>query len=86
MPATRAFHRLLALPGAWISDVSFSLEGVIVSVRLGRRRRICSGCGQLGREVPGRRIKRRRHLDLGSRRLFIECELRRLWCPDCGAL
>jgi transposase len=30
-------------------------------------------------------VKRWRHLDLGASRCFIECELRRLWCPDCGA-
>jgi transposase len=29
-------------------------------------------------------VKRWRHLDLGSCRCFIECELRRLRCPGCG--
>lgn len=36
-------------------------------------------------QIHGRRVKRWRHLDLGSCRCVIECELRRLWCPDCGA-
>jgi len=85
MRATTAFNRLLRLPGAWVSDVSFGPEGVIVTVRLRRRRRVCSGCGQLGGTIHGRRVKRWRHLDLGATRLFIECELRRLWCRDCGA-
>jgi len=85
MRATTAFNRLLRLPGAWVTDVSFAREGVIVTVRLRRRRRVCSGCGQLGGQVHGRRVKRWRHLDLGSSRLLIECELRRLWCRDCGA-
>jgi transposase len=31
------------------------------------------------------RVKRWRHLDLGSQRCFIECDLRRVWCLDCGA-
>jgi len=84
---TTAFNRLLRLPGASVIDVSFGVEGVIVTVRLRRRRRVCSRCGQTGRRVHAhdRRHKRWRHLDLGSSRCFIECELRRVWCPDCGA-
>ena len=67
-------------------DVGFSAEGVIVSVRLRRRRRVCSRCGQTGRlAIHGRRVKRWRHLDLGAQRCVIECELRRLWCRSCGA-
>jgi hypothetical protein len=46
---TTAFKRLLRLPGASVIDVSFTGEGVVVSVRLRRRRRVCSGCGQTGR-------------------------------------
>jgi transposase len=81
-----AFKRLLRLPGASIRDVSFTAEGVVVTVRLKRRRRVCAECGQTGRQlqVHDRRIKRWRHLDLGSSRLIIECELRRLRCRDCG--
>jgi transposase len=84
---TTVFNRLLRLPGAVVIDVSFAGEGVIVMVRLRRRRRVCSRCGQTGRHlhVHARRLKRWRHLDLGSTRCFIECELRRVWCPDCGA-
>jgi transposase len=86
MRVTTAFNRLLRLPGASVIDVSFSAEGVIVSVRLRRRRRVCSRCGQTGRlAIHGRRVKRWRHLDLGASRCIIECELRRLWCRSCGA-
>jgi Helix-turn-helix domain of transposase family ISL3/Transposase/zinc-finger of transposase IS204/IS1001/IS1096/IS1165 len=82
---TTAFNRMLRLPGASVIDVSFGAEAVIVTVRLRRRRRVCSGCGQLGGQIHGRRLKRWRHLDLGANRCLIECELRRLWCRDCGA-
>ena len=86
MRVTTAFNRLLRLPGASVLDVSFTAEGVIVSVRLRRRRRVCSRCGQTGRlAIHGRRVKRWRHLDLGANRCIIECELRRLWCRSCGA-
>ena len=86
MRVSTAFNRLLRLPGASVIDVSFTAEGVIVSVRLRRRRRVCSRCGQTGRlAIHGRRVKRWRHLDLGPNRCIIECELRRLWCGSCGA-
>jgi transposase len=82
---TTAFNRMLHLPGASVIGVSFGREGVIVTVRLRRRRRICSGCGQVGRlAIHDRRVKRWRHLNLGASRCIIECELRRLWCWDCG--
>jgi transposase len=86
MRVQTAFKRMLRLPGASIVDVCFAAEGVIVTVRLCRRRRVCSRCGQTGRqlEIHDRRIKRWRHLDLGPSRCVIECELRRLRCPDCG--
>jgi transposase len=80
-----AFKRLLGLPGASVIDVSFTAEGVVVTVRLLRRRRVCSACGQTGRlEIHDRRVKRWRHLDLGASRCWIECELRLLRCRDCG--
>jgi transposase len=83
---TTAFKRLLRLPGASVIDVSFGDEGVIVTVRLRRRRRVCSRCGQTGRqlEIHDHRVKRWRHLDVGANRCIIECGLRRLRCPDCG--
>ncbi len=86
MRITTALNRLLRLRGASVIDVSITPEAIIVTVRLRRRRRICSGCGQTSRhlQVHGRRVKRWRHLDLGASRCIIECQLRRLRCPACG--
>jgi transposase len=83
---TTALNRLLRLRGASVTDVSITMEAIIVTVRLRRRRRICAGCGQTGRhlQIHGRRVKRWRHLDLGSTRCVIGWELRRLRCPACG--
>ena len=88
MRVTTAFNNLLALPGASVSDVAFSPEAVVVTVRLRRRRRVCAGCGQTGRwlQIHDRRVKRWRHLDLGASRCIIESELRRLRCPDCQSV
>lgn len=67
MRVSTALNRLLGLPGASVIDVSFGSEGVIVTVRLRRARRICSRCGQTGAhlQIHDRRMKRWRHLDLG---------------------
>ncbi len=85
MRVATAFKRLLRLPGASVVDVAFGAEGIVVTVRLRRHRRVCALCGQTGAqlEIHDRRIKRWRHLDLGANRCVIECELRRLRCPDC---
>src|SRR3954451_8079367 len=82
---TTAFKRLLRLPGASVIDVAFAGDGVVVAVRLRRRRRVCSACGQAGPlEIHDRRVKRWRPLDLAGSRCWIECELRLLRCCDCG--
>jgi len=79
-----AFNRMLCLPGASVVDVAFGGDGVVVTVRLRRRRRVWQGCGAEGLEIKDRRVDRWRHLDLGVSRCVIECELRRLRCPGCG--
>ncbi|MGH3469342.1 MAG: transposase family protein, partial [Thermocrispum sp.] len=84
MRVTTALNRLLALPGAGVTDVRLSAEGVIVTVRLRRRRLACSACGQVYRGMHDRAFRRWRHLDLAGRRCFIEYELRRVACRDCG--
>ena len=73
MRVTTAFNRLLRLPGALVIDVSFVSEGVIVTVGLRRRRRVCSRCGQTGPglQIHDRRLKRWRHLDLGRTRCVV---------------
>jgi transposase/DNA-binding CsgD family transcriptional regulator len=81
---TTAFNRMLELPGASVTGVSFERRGVVVRVRLRRRRRVCGRCGQLVRATHETNTRRWRHLDLGGSRCFIECELRRVRCPDCG--
>lgn len=84
MRVTTAFNRLLALPGARVRDVLFGADGVTVGVALTRRRAACSACGQICRHVHDRSWRRWRHLDLAGQRCFVEYELRRVRCPDCG--
>lgn len=84
MRVSTAFNRMLCLPGASVVDVAFGGDGVVVTVRLRRRRRVWQGCGAEGLEIKDRRVDRWRHLDLGVSRCVIECELRRLRYPGCG--
>jgi transposase len=81
---TTAFNRLLRLPGASVTDVSFSPQGVLVELRLTRRRAACSGCGQVFAGMRDRAERRWRHLDLGGQRCYLLYRLRRVRCPDCG--
>ena len=83
MRVTTAFNRLLRLPGATVTAVSFTAEGVVVAVRLRRRRPACSACGQLA-PIHDRSTRRWRHLDLGAQRCLLEAEICRVRCPDCG--
>jgi transposase len=82
--ATTAFNRLLALTGARVIDVIFDVEGIVVRVALTRRRLVCSRCGQVYRATYDSSFRRWRHLDVAGRRCFIEYELRRVECRDCG--
>jgi transposase len=77
-------NRVLGLPGISVSDVRVTAEGVIVTVRLRRRRMACSLCGQLYSGMHDRGLRRWRHLDLAGHRCFVQYELRRVDCRDCG--
>ena len=81
---TTAYNRMLGLPGAWVRDVAFGAEGMIVTVALSRRRPVCAGCGARGLQIKDHRVRRWRHLDVGGTRCQIECRVRRLYCPGCG--
>jgi len=80
---TTAFNKLLRLPGASVVGVTFGAEGVVVAVRLRRRRSRCSGCGRKA-PIHDRSTRRWRHLDLGAQRCYLEAEIRRVRCPECG--
>ena len=86
MRVTTAYNRMLGLPGAWVRDVEFGQDGMIVTVALRRKRPVCSGCGARGLKIKDHRVRRWRHLDVGGLRCVIESRLRRLYCPGCGDL
>ena len=78
MRVTTAFNRMVGLRSAWVRDVEFGAQAMIVTVCLRRKRPVCSGCGARGLKIKDHRVKRWRHLDVGGLRCRVECRLRRL--------
>lgn len=74
---------MLGIPGAWVESVSFTPAGVVVGLRV-RARRLRCPCGQVTRARYDTSRRRWRHLDLGACQLWLEADIRRLVCPDCG--
>lgn len=85
MRVTTAFNKMLAIPGATTVGVTFTTAGVVVRLRQ-RRRRLRCPCGYETRGSYDSSIRRWRHLDLGSCRLLLEAEIRRLACRRCGRI
>jgi len=85
---TTAFKHLLALPGVAVSDVSFLPGEVVVRVKLRARRLRCPHCAftTSGRERQQRVDSRWRHLDLGTWKLAVVSQLRRVRCPEHGVV
>lgn len=83
MRVSTAFNKILALPGATVTDVDFAEEGIVVSVRL-RRRRLRCPCGFTTRSRYDTKCRRWRHIDAATSKIWIEADIRRLDCPSCG--
>lgn len=79
---TTAFNKMLSIPGAWVSSVVFTPEGIVVGLRRRPGRPVCP-CGRRGTGGYDTSMRRWRHLDLGSSKLFLEAQIRRLHCRRC---
>ena len=87
MRVTTAFKRLLRLDGVNVTAVEFKPAAVVVTVALRRRKLCCPLCSYrtgAAYEIQRRDVSRWRHLDLGTWRLEVRAELRRLRCPTHG--
>lgn len=83
MRVTTLFNRLLDLPSTTVRDVSFTDDGIEVLIR-SRQRRLRCPCGYSTHAAYDQSRRRWRHLDIGTHRLWLAADIRRLHCPDCG--
>jgi transposase len=74
---------MLSVPGATVASVEFTAEGVLVGLRRRRGRPRCP-CGWRGGGAYDSSVRRWRHLDLGSSKLWLRAEIRRVDCRRCG--
>jgi transposase len=74
---------MLDLPGASVQTVDFTNDGIVVSVRLRKKRAQCR-CGRWSRSTYDRSRRRWRHLDLAASKCWIESDIRRIDCKACG--
>jgi transposase len=79
---------LLGLSGVWVRKVCFEPDRVVVHVALRREKLECPKCcySTWHRENEQDHDSVWRHLDLGVWRLEVHARLRRLRCPEHGAL
>jgi len=80
---TTAFNRMLDLPGASVATVTFSPDGLVLGLRRRPGRPVCP-CGKAGAGVYDRSVRRWRHLDWGVSKVWLEAEIRRVDCRQCG--
>jgi transposase len=81
---TTAFNRMLAIEGATVRSVTFAPEGIVVGLRRRARRLTCPSCGWSTAASYDRSVRRWRHVDAGSSKVWLEAEIRRLACRGCG--
>lgn len=82
MRVTTAFNRMLGLPGASVTSVTFGPDGIVVGIR-NRSRRLRCPCGWSTAARYDTARRRWRHLDAGVCRIWLEGEIRRLDCRRC---
>jgi transposase len=77
-----AFNKLLGIVGATVASVTFTPTGTVVGVQR-RRAKLQCPCGWKTWAVYDRSGRRWRHLDLAGSKLWLEAEIRRLFCRRC---
>ena len=86
MRVTTAFNRLLSLPGAAVTNVTFGTDALVVQVGLRRRRLHCPRCPFHTTATYDTRPTHTawRHTDMGRWKVTVTTPLRRLRCPTHG--
>jgi transposase len=80
---TTAFNRILQLPGASVRTVAFTDQGMVIELRR-RRRRLQCPCGATTAARYDSSRRRWRHLDFGACQVWLEADIHRINCRNCG--
>lgn len=83
MRATTVFNKILAPLGVIVRDVTFEKGDLVLLARASGRRLRCA-CGFTTVSAYDKSVRRWRHLDVMGTTVFIQAEIRRLYCADCG--
>jgi len=59
-------------------------EGSDYSAGAASKKTACGGCGTSHRSFYDRKVRRIRDLSCGELRIYLEVEIRRVWCRRCG--
>jgi transposase len=74
---------MLGLDGASVVGVEFTDDGLVVSLRRRAKVHRCP-CGVSVSGRYDRSVRRWRHVDAGTTKVWLEAEVARIWCPACG--
>lgn len=83
MRVTTAFNRILGISDAAVIAVRIDPGEVVVRLRMRSRHATC-GCGRRFRSHYDKRTRRWRHLDVGGAKCWLEYDIRRVDCGECG--
>jgi transposase len=84
MRVTTVFNKLLSLQGAFVRQVEFQPQRIVVDVAKRHRLHRCSRCDFSTRSRYDRTVREWRHVSLGKWRVVLRATLCRLVCPEHG--
>ena len=84
---TKLLRKLIGIESLVVLRVWLEAGRVCAQVKPAWRRPRCSGCGKRKMGGPiATEMRAWRHLDLCGAQLWLFCDLRRVYCSDCGTL
>ena len=86
MRITTVFNKLLSLQGAFVREVRFTPEAVVVTVSRRARRHRCPRCTFSTHAGYDSHVATWRHIALGKWRVLVRAKVSRLVCPRHGVL
>lgn len=71
-------------PATVLNGVFGDQKARVVNLRRRSEKMICGGCGAVNHAIYDRKMARARDLPCGDMRVYVEFEIRRVKCTQCG--